>query len=320
MIRRQVPKTDSRPRLQKVLASAGVGSRRECEELIVQGRVEVNEVVADKLGTRVDPATQRIRVDGVPLQMRKRRYFAVHKPPGVLSTSKDPWGRARVIDLVDTNERLFSIGRLDKDSSGLILVTNDGELANQLTHPRYGVHKTYSVTVAGTPSQEVLRKVRRGVMLAEGPVKPESVTVKKRVKNTTQLEIVLAEGRNREIRRMLARFDHKVMRLHRIAIGPIRLGMLPRGDYRELTSEEIKKLRVGSRPQKAGVKPNKTNKTKKSRATKSSPKTKRPKRKKRPAQPKMGAVLGAADDPSPARPRKRKSGGPPRRPRKTKRS
>lgn len=231
-------------RLQKVLAGAGFGSRRQCEELILEGRVDVDREVVTALGSRVNPETQAIRVDGIPIRKQRLSYFAVHKPAGVLSTSKDQWGRARVIDLVDAQERLFTIGRLDKESSGLILVTNDGELANQLTHPRYRVPKTYRVTVAGAPSQDVLHKLRRGLVLSDGPVKPQSVTIKKRLKQATILEVVLTEGRNREIRRMLARFDHKVLKLHRIAFGPLRLADLPSGAHRPLTRDEIRRLRA----------------------------------------------------------------------------
>lgn len=258
------------PRLQKVLASGGLGSRRDCEELIREGRVEVDREIVTELGTRVDPDTQTIRVDGVPLKLQRLRYFAVHKPTGVLSTSNDPSRRLRVIDLVDSRDRVFTIGRLDKESSGLILVTNDGELANRMTHPRYGVEKVYQVTVVGTPDREVIQKLRRGLVLAEGPVRPESVTVKKRLKQSTVLEIVLTEGKNREIRRMLARVDHKVVRLHRIAVGPIRLGQLPKGAHRELSRDEVRKLRtlVEDGLGRAGKK---SRATKKSKPRRSSP-------------------------------------------------
>ena len=241
--KKQPANTTDLVRLQKVLAEAGVGSRRECEELIADGRVDVDGKVVTQLGTKIDPDAQSLRVDGVPLKRKKKRYFAVHKPPGVLSTSKDQWRRARVIDLVAAKERLFTIGRLDKESSGLILVTNDGDLANRLTHPRYGVQKTYQVTVAGVPSSEVIQKLRRGVVLSDGRVKPETILIKKRLKQSSILEIVLAEGRNREIRRMLARFDHKVLKLRRIAMGSVRLGSLPLGAHRELTRAEVNGLR-----------------------------------------------------------------------------
>jgi 23S rRNA pseudouridine2605 synthase len=235
-------------RLQKVLAAAGVGSRRQCEELITAGRVEVDRQVVTELGSKVDPARQEIRLDGVPLRRSKRVYYAVNKPPGVVSTNQDPSGRPRVVDLVPaTGARLFAIGRLDLNSEGLILVTNDGELANRLTHPRYGAPKTYRVLVAGRPSQEVLTRLRRGVRLAEGRARVDQLRVKSRQKESTVLEMVLREGRNREIRRVLARVGHKVLRLVRIAVGPVRLGDLPPGACRRLSREELTALRRAAR-------------------------------------------------------------------------
>jgi 23S rRNA pseudouridine2605 synthase len=231
-------------RLQKVLAASGAGSRRACEDLIVSGRVEVDQRVVTELGTRVDPATQDIRLDGQPLAISKHVYFAVHKPRGVLSTNRDPSGRPRVVDLVAAGTaRLFTIGRLDLNSEGLILVTNDGELANRLTHPRYGVSKTYRVLVAGNPSTDILDKLKRGIHLAEGFVRVENISVRSRQKESALLEMVLREGRNREIRRLLARVGHKVLRLTRIAVGPVRLGTLPAGANRRLTHKEIESLR-----------------------------------------------------------------------------
>ncbi len=229
-------------RLQKVLAAAGVGSRRECEELILAGRVEVDRQTVTELGTRVDPQRQQIRVDGTPLTRPKKLYFAVNKPPGVVSTNRDPAARMRVVDLVRSDERLFAVGRLDRTSEGLILVTNDGELANRLTHPRYGVDKTYIARVAGCPSAHELDRLRTGVHLAEGIVRAASVRVKRRQRETAELEIVLNEGRNREIRRMLARIGHKVLQLKRIAVGPLRLDDLPVGACRPLTREEVQML------------------------------------------------------------------------------
>jgi 23S rRNA pseudouridine2605 synthase len=231
-------------RLQKVLAAAGVGSRRECEELITAGRVEVDRRVVTELGSRVDAQQQEIRLDGLPLRLPRRVYYAVHKPPGVVSTHRDPAGRPRVIDLVPARDvRLFTIGRLDLGSDGLILVTNDGELANRLTHPRYGVRKTYRVQVAGQPSPEVLRQLQQGVRLAEGLARVEQVRIKGHHKESTLLEMVLREGRNREIRRVLARVGHKVLRLTRIAVGPVHLGTLPPGGYRVLSRQEVAALR-----------------------------------------------------------------------------
>ena len=232
-------------RIQKVLAAAGLGSRRQCEELITAGRVEIDRKVITELGSRVDAATQEIRVDGQPLPRTKLFYYAVNKPAGVVSTNSDPAGRMRVIDMVPNSGdiRLFTIGRLDMSSEGLILATNDGELANLLTHPRYGVEKTYRVLVAGRPAPEVLAKLRRGVHLAEGVARAERVEVKSHHKESTMLEIVLREGKNREIRRILAQLGHKVMKLSRIAVGPIRLGDMPLGAVRKLSKEEIAALR-----------------------------------------------------------------------------
>ena len=232
-------------RLQKVLAAAGLGSRRQCEELITTGRVEVDRKVVTELGTRVDLAAQDIRVDGETLSLGRRVYYAVNKPKGVVTTNRDPGNRPRVIDLVPNQDiRLFAIGRLDLYSEGLILVTNDGELANRLTHPRYGVEKLYLAQVAGRPAPEVLDKLRRGVHLAEGLARVEGVRVESHQKDSTWLEITLREGMNREIRRLLARVGHKVLRLVRVSVGPIRLGKLPPGAVRPLTAEEVAALQA----------------------------------------------------------------------------
>lgn len=230
-------------RLQKVLAAAGLGSRRHCEELILTGRVEVDRQVVVELGTRVDPLRQRIRVDGVDLRKPQIVWYALNKPTGVVCTNRDPAGRPRAIDLVPGGgERLFPVGRLDLHSEGLLLLTNDGDLANRLTHPRYGVSKTYRVLVAGNPSREALEQLKRGVYLAEGVARIKDVKLKRTYKHSTVLEMVLQEGQNREIRRALARLGHKVMRLVRIATGPVRLGDLAPGGCRRLTGEEIRAL------------------------------------------------------------------------------
>ena len=254
-VRRQVRRRPARPqrrtndqpgeRLQKVLAGAGLASRRDAEELILEGRVEVDGEVVTELGTRVDPSSQAIFVDGERLPRPKLEYFAVHKPPGVVCTARDPSGRTRVTDLLPPDVgRMFNVGRLDLESEGLILVTNDGELTNRLTHPRHGVEKTYEVQVAGHVPVDVLAQMRKGVHLAEGYVKPVRVRSKGPRKKSTVLEMVLDEGRNREIRRLLARVGHKVQRLSRIAVGPLRLGDLPRGAVRRLTPDEVRKLRT----------------------------------------------------------------------------
>lgn len=248
-------------RLQKVLAAAGVASRRECELLIQQGRVEVDRQVVTELGTRVDPARHEIRVDGEVLSRPKLVYYAVHKPRGVVSTSRDPAGRPRVIDLLPPGApRTYCVGRLDLSSEGLMLVTNDGALANGLTHPRHGVEKVYRVQVAGQVEAEVLRRLRRGVRLAEGFAHVKHVRIQSRRRRATILEMVLDEGRNREIRRLLARLGHKVQRLTRTAVGPVRLGDLPPGAFRPLSRQEVRALqrairRGGERPEVCGRKP-----------------------------------------------------------------
>jgi 23S rRNA pseudouridine2605 synthase len=230
-------------RLQKVLAQAGIASRRDCEELVREGRVEVDREVVTELGTRVDPQRQEIRVDGEALLRPKLAYFAVNKPVGVVSTARDPAGRPRVTDLLPPNvPRVFCVGRLDLASEGLILVTNDGELVNGLTHPRHGVEKIYHVQVAGQVERDVLAQLHRGIHLAEGFAHVKHVRIKSRRKRSTILEMVLDEGRNREVRRLLARVGHKVHRLKRVAVGPVRLGELPTGAVRPLTKKEVESL------------------------------------------------------------------------------
>ncbi|HEV2969091.1 MAG TPA: pseudouridine synthase [Pirellulales bacterium] len=234
-------------RLQKVLAAAGIGSRRKCEELIRAGRITVDGRTVTELGTKVDPDEVEIRVDGEPLPRTKRLYYLVNKPTGVVSTNRDPSGRRRVIDLLPFPERLFTVGRLDLSSEGLILVTNDGELANLLAHPRYGVEKTYHAQVVGVPEPEVLDRLRQGVHLAEGFAHAKRVSVKSQHKQSALLEIVLDEGRNREVRRLLARVGHKVLRLKRVALGPLRLADLPPGEFRPLKRDEVRALKEAAR-------------------------------------------------------------------------
>lgn len=245
-------------RLQKILAAAGLGSRRKCEELIVQGRVEVDRQVVNELGTRVNPLTQEIRVDGEVLRKPRAVYFLVNKPAGVLSTNYDPEYRVRVVDLVKSNERLFTVGRLDQYSEGLILLTNDGELANRLMHPRYGAEKTYHVLVAGRMEPATLARIKRGVHLSEGMARVAELKVKKEHAHSTELEMVLREGKNRELRRILAAVGHKVLKLRRTQIGPIKLGDLPVGAHRPLTKDELEKLQVYAQSKRVPVKAKRT--------------------------------------------------------------
>jgi 23S rRNA pseudouridine2605 synthase len=230
-------------RLNKYLAHAGLGSRRHCEELIVAGRVSLDGQTVRDLATRVGEG-QTVTVDGEPIRSEKFVYWLVNKPRGYLCTNFDPAGRPRVIDLVPhVSQRVYTVGRLDEDSEGLLLLTNDGDLANRLMHPRYGVEKTYVVQVAGNPTHDELEKLLKGVWLSDGFVRARSVRRRKRQGDSAWLEIVLSEGKNREIRRMLARLGHKVMRLRRIAIGPIGLGRLGVGKSRPIVAGELRSLR-----------------------------------------------------------------------------
>jgi len=227
-----------------VLAHAGLGSRRGCEELILQGRVSVDGQVARQLGTRVDAAVVRIAVDGEPIRLESIVYYAVNKPKGYVSTNFDPAGRPRVVDLLpELPERVYTVGRLDEDSTGLMILTNDGDLANRLAHPRYGVEKLYRALVAGLPSRETLAKLTEGIWLSDGKVRAKRARIVGRQGQATQLELVLAEGKKREIRRMLSKLGHKVMSLNRIAVGPIGLKGLPTGECRPLSRHEVDLLR-----------------------------------------------------------------------------
>ena len=233
----------SRERLQKVLASAGLASRRHCEEYILDGRVTVDGKVVTTLGIKVDPDTQRVCVDGERIKIERRQYFLVNKPSGVLSTNADPNGRPRVVDLLPPwKGRLFTVGRLDEGSEGLLLVTNDGDLAHKLAHPKFQVERVYRALVAGTPSDEVLHQLRQGLYFTEGKFRVHDVRrIKSSIKSTI-IELVLTEGQNREVRRLLARVGHKVMKLKRISFGPLRLGDLQTAGYRPLTALELKQL------------------------------------------------------------------------------
>lgn len=238
------PTTGQPQRLQKILAHAGLGSRRDCEDYILQGRVTINGAVVRELGTRIDPAAATIAVDGERIQLERMVYYAVNKPKGYVSTNEDPAGRPRVIDLLpEVPERVYSVGRLDEDSTGLMILTNDGELANRLAHPRYGVEKVYRALVAGTAGPELTNKLVEGIWLSDGKVRAKRARIVGTRGEATTIELVLAEGKKREIRRMLAKLGHKVMSLTRIAIGPVVLKGLPSGEHRPLSHTEIDLLR-----------------------------------------------------------------------------
>lgn len=230
-------------RLNKFMADAGVGSRRYCDQLILRGRVEINGVKVSELGTKVDP-THKVTVDGKLLKPQKHVYWVVNKPKGYLCTNFDPGGRPIILDLIPhVDERVYTVGRLDDDSEGLILLTNDGDLALKLTHPRFGITKTYIVLVAGITTDEELQRMTTGVRLSEGMAKAQRVERIAKQGNASLLKVVLSEGKNREIRRMLAKLGHKVMELRREAIGPIRIDRLKRGKCRKLSQIELDGLK-----------------------------------------------------------------------------
>ena len=239
-----MPQADTAERLQKVLALAGVGSRRACEDLIFRRRVTVNGKVA-KLGDKVDPATAEIHVDGQRvITDTKLVYLAMNKPRGVVSSLDDEKGRTELADFLGQFEqRLFHVGRLDADSEGLLLITNDGDLTNKLTHPRYGISKTYLAEVINGPlSRNVSRRLLAGVELEDGPARADAFKLVGALGKTAQVEIVLHEGRKHIVRRMLDEVGHPVTRLIRTAVGPIRLGDLRPGGFRHLSNAEIAAL------------------------------------------------------------------------------
>jgi 23S rRNA pseudouridine2605 synthase len=231
-------------RLQKVLAQAGVGSRRACEALIAAGRVQVDGHVVREQGVRIDPRTQVVHVDGVRLQVDEDKvYLAFNKPAGVVSTMHDEKGRPSLHDFVgDRPERLFHVGRLDSETEGLILLTNDGELAHRLQHPSYNVPKTYLAEVPGPVARDVGRRLREGVELEDGPVRVDSFRLVDSQPGKALVEVVLHEGRKHIVRRALEAVGYPVERLVRIQVGPIHLGDLRQGRWRVLTRTEVGQL------------------------------------------------------------------------------
>jgi 23S rRNA pseudouridine2605 synthase len=229
-------------RLQKVLARAGLGSRRACEELIAEGRVTIDGEVA-RLGNRADPTTQRIALDGVSVVVRDDLvYYLLNKPPGHVSTANDPQGRPIVTGLVPDDPRVFPVGRLDADTEGLLLLTNDGELTQLLTHPRHGVVKTYLAEVRGVPSASALAALRDGVDLDDVRTAPARVRLVQRRGGSAAIEVGIHEGRNRQVRRMFDAVGHPVLRLVRTRIGPVRDDHLRPGAWRPLRRAEIRAL------------------------------------------------------------------------------
>ncbi|AZS14787.1 pseudouridine synthase [Paenibacillus lutimineralis] len=232
-------------RLQKILANAGVASRRKCEELILSGKVMVNDEVVTTLGTKADPNVDVITVNGKTIGAEKKVYIVFNKPKGVITSASDPQGRKIVTDyLKGIKERLYPVGRLDYDTEGLLILTNDGDFAHLLTHPKHHVSKTYLATVKGVPHGTELDKLKQGIMLEDGmtaPAEAEYHDIDPEGKQST-ISITIHEGRNRQVRRMFDAISHPVLKLKRISFGDLFLGNLKRGIYRHLTKEEVEGL------------------------------------------------------------------------------
>lgn len=242
-------------RLQKILARAGFGSRRAAEELIAAGRVTVDGAAA-RLGQRVDPEHARVEVDGVPVAVREDVvYYLLNKPRRVVTTAHDPEGRTTALELVPAEPRVFPVGRLDYDTEGLLVLTNDGALAQLVTHPRHGVEKAYLAEVAGVPSRATIRTLREGVTLDDGPTAPAGVRLVQARGDNAALEIVVHEGRNRLVRRMCEAVGHPVRRLVRTRLGPIRDRRLAPGEWRPLRPREVRALYAVSSGASAGQTP-----------------------------------------------------------------
>jgi 23S rRNA pseudouridine2605 synthase len=231
-------------RLHKFLSRAGLASRRKCEELIAAGRVRVNGEIVSLPGSKVDPEHDRVEVDGQPVALPKRQvYWLLNKPAGYVSTVHDPQGRPTVVDLLHQDQRLYPVGRLDQDSEGLLLLTDDGELTQRLTHPSYEHEKEYEVLVEGRPTRDTLQRLRAGVEMEDGLTCAADVSVMRTAAEGTWLRFVMHEGRKRQLRRMCDAVGHPVQRLIRVRMGPLALGDLPPGQHRPLTAQERTQLR-----------------------------------------------------------------------------
>ncbi len=243
-------------RLNKYLAAAGIGSRRKVEEYILSRRVKVNGEVVTDLGRTVEPGRDEVLLDEEPVIIQDKVYLVLNKPEGVITSARDEFGRPTVFDLLPPMKaRVFPVGRLDADTSGLLLLTNDGDLAFKLTHPSWEVEKTYRVVVKGKIEGEAVRKLESGIWLAEGKTKPAKVRVIKAERERSVCEITITEGFNRQVRRMFAKVDLKVKHLVRRRVGPIELGELPIGKVRLLTPDEVEVLRRSVRKTPSGKKP-----------------------------------------------------------------
>jgi len=231
-------------RLQKWLAQSGVASRRKAEEMILAGRVSVNGVVITELGAKANPQKDKLAVDGNAVDaLQDKAYIMLHKPEGVVTTVTDPFERATVMDYVPANPRLYPVGRLDLDTSGLLLMTNDGDWAQKIAHPKNETKKVYAAIVRGVPTPERINSLRKGVIVDGKKTAPAQIKLLEKLQNETKLQITIHEGRNRQVRKMCEAVGHRVVSLKRIEVGGLKLGNLEKGTWRNLTKREIADLR-----------------------------------------------------------------------------
>jgi 23S rRNA pseudouridine2605 synthase len=236
-------------RLQKILAKAGIASRRSAEQLIRDGRIRINGQVAMEMGCKADPSHDRITCDGKPIVFEEKSYVLLNKPAGYVTTLSDPQGRPVVSDLINGIPlRLFPVGRLDLDTEGALLMTNDGELGNAILHPRFEVKKTYEALVTGAPSPEKLKRLEQGIEIDGGRTRPAIIRVLKQYKDQTLIEVIIHEGKKRQVRKMFQALNHRVLHLKRTAYGKLGLGTLPLGKFRVLAPDDLKKIFSGKIP------------------------------------------------------------------------
>lgn len=237
---------DNTIRLDKFLANHGYSSRRGIKKLLKERILTVNDKRTRESGTRVTPNSDVIKLDGEVIKSSSLVYYLLNKPKGIISTTSDEENRRNVTSFIPTNKRIYPVGRLDKDTTGLILLTNDGELTHQLTHPKYHVNKIYQLIISGIPTPEQLSAFRNGVILSDGITSPAEVTVLSESKKTSLLEVTLHEGRNRQIRRMCETLGMRLLELSRIQFGPIKIDTLQEGKYRELSEDEVSALHLAA--------------------------------------------------------------------------
>lgn len=227
-------------RLQKYMAACGVASRRKCEEIIKSGRVKVNEKVITELGYKIDPLIDNVYIDSKLISLEERKvYIALNKPEGYVSTVKDERGRKTILDIVKVDERIFPIGRLDYNTSGLLLLTNDGDIYNRVIHPRQQINKVYIATIRGIPTENEINRFCNGIDIGGYITATAQFKILKKMNSNCKVEIIIHEGKNRQIRRMCLALGHEVIKLKRISIGEIKLGNLKKGEYRNLTKKEL---------------------------------------------------------------------------------